>query len=101
MKLSKKPQACETIDEIREAIDQLDLEIIQLFSLRHEYVKEIVKFKSGDESIVANDRREHVLTQRKAWAEERGLDPEMMEEIFRLLIEKNIQIQFDIYNKED
>ena len=31
MKLSKKPQACETIDEIREAIDQLDLEIIQLF----------------------------------------------------------------------
>ena len=42
-----------------------------------------------------------VLTQRKAWAEESGLDPEMMEDIFRLLIEKNIQIQFDIYNNED
>jgi len=101
MKLSKKPQACETIDEIREAIDQLDLEIIRLFGLRHEYVKEIVKFKSGDESIIASERRELVLTQRKAWAEEHGLDPEMMEEIFRLLIKKNIQLQFDIYKRKD
>ena len=78
--------------------------IWSLFSfspVRQEYVKEIVKFKSGDEGIVASERRAQVLKQRKAWAEERGLDPEMMEEIFKLLIEKNIQMQFDIYKKKD
>ena len=46
-------------------------------------------------------RRALVLKQRKAWAQESGLDPEMMEEIFKLLIEKNIQMQFDIFKKKD
>ena len=97
MKPLIKPQACDNIQEIRDAIDVIDLEILQLFAQRHEYVKEIVKFKSGDEKgIIARERKELVLKQRKAWAEERGLDPEMMVEVFRLLIDKNIQIQLDI-----
>ncbi len=101
MKLSKKPLACENIQEIRDALDQIDLEIVKLFALRNKYVKEIVKFKSGDKSIVASERRDLVLKQRKTWAQESGLDPEMMEEIFKLHIEKNIQMQLDIFKKKD
>ncbi|MDX2432795.1 MAG: chorismate mutase [Bacteroides sp.] len=101
MKLSKKPHACENIQEIRDALDQIDLEIVRLFALRSEYVKEIVKFKGDDKSIVASERRELVIKQRKKWAQESGVDPEMMEEIFKLLIEKNIQMQFNIYKKKD
>jgi isochorismate pyruvate lyase len=101
MEYPKKPGDCENIGEVRNALDQIDMEIIQLFALRNKYVREIVKFKSGDEGIRARERREVVLEQRKAWAKERDLDPEMMEEIFKILIEKNIQIQFDIYKKED
>ena len=97
MKPAPKPKDCGSISEIRDAIDKIDMEIIQLFTLRHDYVKEIVKFKSGDEeSIVASERKELVFKQRKAWALEQGLDGEMIEEIFRLLIKRNIQIQFDI-----
>jgi len=101
MKHTKKPEDCENIGEIREALDHIDMEIVELFALRHAYVKEIVKFKKGDEGIIASERRAQVIKERKAWAEERGLDPEMMEEIFKVLIEKNIQLQFDIFNKED
>jgi len=100
MKHVKEPKACENILEIRDAIDKIDLEIIHLFAHRQKYVKEIVKFKSGNEGIIANERKEHVLKQRKAWAKESGCDPEMIEDIFRLLIKKNIQIQFDIYNNK-
>ena len=102
MKPLIKPKACENIQEIRDAIDVIDLEIVQLLAQRNEYVQEIVKFKSGDEgSIVASERRDLVLKQRKKWAQESGVDPEMMEEIFKLLIEKNIKMQFDLYNKKD
>jgi isochorismate pyruvate lyase len=97
MKPAAKPKDCDSISEIRGAIDIIDKEIIQLLAQRHDYVKEIVKFKSGDEkSIVASERKELVFKQRRAWAIERGLDGEMIEEIFRLLIKQNIQIQFDI-----
>jgi isochorismate pyruvate lyase len=100
MKSVKNPKACESIGEIREALDQIDMEIIQLLTDRHQYVKEIVKFKSSDDGIVAKERQALVFDQRKAWALECGLDPELIEDIFRLLIEKNIQMQFDIKNKE-
>lgn len=99
MKPLIKPEACTNIEEIRDAIDMIDMEIIQWFANRHKYVLEIVKFKSPDEEgIVARERKELVLKQRRAWAEEHGLDGKMMEEVFSLLIDRNIQIQFDITN---
>jgi len=102
MKPTIKPQACDNIEAIRDAIDLIDQEIIHLFSLRHEYVKEIVKFKSGNEKeIIARERKELVLRQRKAWAEKMGLDGDMMEQVFRLLIDKNIQIQFEIHKSNN
>jgi isochorismate pyruvate lyase len=94
----KKPEACENIQDIRNAIDLIDQEIIRLFASRDTYVREIVKFKSGEKGIVAQERKDHVLRQRKTRAAEMGLDPELFEKIFRLVIEKNIQIQFDLYN---
>lgn len=102
MKPLIKPQDCETLQEIRDALDAIDLDIIKLFAERHKYVKEIVKFKSSDEkAIIAQERQELVLNQRRAWAEEKGLEGQMMESIFRLLIEKNIQIQVDISNSNN
>ncbi len=93
----KKPEDCENILDIRNAIDQIDLEIIQMFALRDAYVREIVKFKADEKGIVAQERKDHVIRQRREWAAEKGLDPDLFEKLFLLLIEKNIQIQFGIY----
>jgi len=98
MKKLRKPGDCESIEEIRDALDEIDQEIINLFSRRQEYVKEIVKFKGANEmDIVARERRDQVLSERKAWAEAMGLDGKLMEKVFRILIDKNIQIQFDLH----
>ena len=94
----KKPEDCQNIQEIRNAIDGIDLEIIQLFARRDEYVREIVKFKEDEKGIVARERKDHVIRKRREWAAGKGLDPDLFEKMFRLVIEKNIQIQFDIYH---
>ena len=102
MKPLIKPKDCDSIKEIRDAIDVIDTELLKLLEQRNDYVKEIVKFKNSDEKgIIAQERKELVLEQRKKWAEERGLDAEMIEGIFRLLIDKNIQIQLDISNSNN
>ena len=102
MKPLIKPKDCDNIKEIRDAIDVIDTELLKLLEQRNDYVKEIVKFKNSDEKgIIAQERKELVLEQRKKWAEERGLDAEMIEGIFRLLIDKNIQIQLDISNSNN
>ena len=81
------PKDCKNIEEIREAIDELDSQIIELLGNRFQYVKEIVKFKEKNEkSIVANNRREAVIDSRRKLAAEKGLNPDIIEEIYRKLI---------------
>ena len=71
MKPLPKPQDCDSIQKIRDALDVIDREILQLLGQRKDYVKEIVKFKSSDkEGIIARERKELVMKQRSEWAEE-------------------------------
>jgi isochorismate pyruvate lyase len=83
----KIPGDCESIDEIRAAIDEIDQEIIRLLGSRYKYVKEIVRFKEPNEkSIIAQERFNKVISSRKAMAEKEGLDPEVIEKIYRDLL---------------
>ena len=97
----KEPRNCKSIQDVRDAIDVIDREILRLFAKRLDYVKEIVKYKkNNEESIVARERKEQVLQQRENWAKELKLDEEMIEQIFRIVIDKNIQIQIELSESE-
>lgn len=98
--MRKKPESCISIDEIRDAIDSLDYEIISLFAERFRYVKEIVKFKHDEVGIIAEERKEQVINQRINWAEESGLDPEVFETIYRTLINSNIKKELELLNSK-
>lgn len=83
----KQPDKCETIEEIRTAIDKIDSEIIQLLGHRYGFVKEIIRFKEPtEESIVAKERFNAVLSSRRKMAEEVGLNPDIIEKIYRDLL---------------
>ena len=92
----KKPVECKSADEIRNEIDRIDRQIISLFAERHKYIEEIVKFKHDENSIVAYERKEKVINQRKTWAEDAGLNPETFKEIYTLLVESNIKHEMNI-----
>jgi isochorismate pyruvate lyase len=92
----KKPGECKSAEEIRNEIDRIDRQIISLFSERHTYIEEIVKFKHDENGIVAQERKEKVINQRKTWAAESGLNPETFKEIYTLLVESNIKHEMKI-----
>lgn len=96
----KLPKDCTSIEEIRNAIDALDTEIITLFGKRFQYVKEIVKFKTDEESIIAKERREEVIRERRRLASENGLDPDVFENIYRTLIQHFISEEMEILNNK-
>lgn len=100
LNLIKSPLACKNKEEIRNQIDVIDAEIIRLFALRQDYVHEIVKFKKDIKSIIALKRKNKVIEIRGKWAEDLGLDKVVFEEIFRLLIEHNIQEEMQILNNQ-
>lgn len=88
---AKNPQDCNSVEEIRQEIDRIDRQIFALFSERHKYVEEIVKFKTDEAGIIAHERKQMVIQQRKSWAAKNGLNPETFEKMYELLIESNIE----------
>ncbi len=92
----KKPGNCNSIDEIRNEIDKLDKQIIQLFSKRHEFVREIVHYKTDEESVVAQSRKDKVINERASLAGDLGLDREIFKQIYTLLVESNINKELEL-----
>lgn len=96
---NKKPSECQNISEVRAEIDNIDNVIISLLSERFQYVKEVVKYKEKTaDGIEASDRKKAVLEKRREWAEERGLDPDVIEGIYKTLIQYFINEEKKIMN---
>jgi isochorismate pyruvate lyase len=87
----KSPDECTSKADIRAAIDQIDREVVALLGKRAAYVRAIVQFKTSEEEVRAEERFQAVLRQRRQWAEEEGLSPDVVEQMYRTLIEHFIQ----------
>jgi len=83
----KTPNSCKSIEEVRKAIDEIDQELIALIGKRYEFVKAIVPFKERNEdSIISKQRFDSVISTRREMAIKNGLSPEVVENIYRLLM---------------
>lgn len=97
----RDPKQCNNIKEVRESIDEIDFLIVELLGKRLCFVEEIVKFKDNEESIVAKSRQEEVIEQRRKWAEQFNLDQDLIENIYKTLLQFNIQKELKIFRHQD
>lgn len=95
----KDAKSCSSIDEIRHAIDSVDRKVMELLAKRQEYVYEIIRFKTNEESIVAQGRQEQLYEQRRAWAQELKLSPEMIEDVYKTMIHHYIQKELELHKQ--
>ena len=96
----KSPQDCQNIEDIREAIDNLDRDIIDKFSQRFVYVKAAAKFKKNPQEVKAKERFKLMLRQRRDWAKERNLNPDVIENIYRDLVNYFIHEELQSWQQE-
>jgi isochorismate pyruvate lyase len=84
---------CSSLGEIRYHIDELDRQIVVLLAIRGEYVKQAALFKESENNIRDIKRLEQVISKVTSVANEIGFDPEIIEQIYRSLIEIYIQLE--------
>ena len=77
---------CESIADIRAAIDQLDRQVVALLGQRFAYVKAASQFKTSETTVRAPERFQAMLEQRRIWAEEEGLNADAIEKMYRDLV---------------
>lgn len=82
----KAPDECSDIQEVREEIDLIDREVIEALSKRFQYVVAAARLKTSEASVKAPDRFYAMLQQRREWAKEAGLNPDVVEKLYRDLV---------------
>ncbi len=78
------------MDEIRDAIDDLDRRIVPLLAERVAWVKSAAAFKPTREAVVVPWRIEDVVDKVRAHAAAAGADPAVLEAIYRALMDVSI-----------
>jgi isochorismate pyruvate lyase len=89
----KSPHECKNIEEVRNAIDVIDNDIIDLIAKRYQYVKEIIKYKNTAEDVFARERYNSVINKRRELALKHKLDPDVIETMYKVLMDYFIKEQ--------
>jgi isochorismate pyruvate lyase len=95
----KKPDQCTSIEEIREAIDEIDKSIIASIAQRALYVHEAAKFKASKDSVRAEERVSAMLRKRREWAESYAINPLFIENMFRAIVNHFINEEMSDWKK--
>jgi len=90
-----------SLQEARDAIDAIDAEIIRLFGNRANFVHQVVKFKKRPEDVPAPNRYAQVMRYRREWAEAAGLNPDVIEGMYKLLVDNFIKEELEIMRQRE
>jgi len=82
----KAPEDCASLTEIRAEIDRIDREIVAAIGRRRGYVLAAAKFKTTSAAVAAPERVAAMIQTRREWAEQEGLNPSLIEKLYRELI---------------
>jgi isochorismate pyruvate lyase len=97
----KKPKECQCIEEVRQEIDEIDNEIIGLIGKRFSFIKEIVKYKRNIDDVYAKKRYKTVISKRRELAVSNNLDPDIIERIYRIMMDYFINEQLELLKKKE
>ena len=94
------PHECQNIEEIRKEIDDIDHDILRLIGKRVTYIKAIIKYKNNPDDVKAKERHSEVITERRSYAESLDLDPDVIENMYQVLMDYSMEIQFALLKKK-
>jgi isochorismate pyruvate lyase len=78
---------------IRAAIDELDGEMVGLLARREQLVRRAAPLKGDQQSVRAPERVAQVVARVRALAGEAGADPDLVERIYRGMIQAFIDME--------
>ena len=79
---------------LRARIDELDHELIRVVAERLAVCEEVARYKEGsDTPVIQPDRVREVVTTRRQWAIDAGVDPDFAEQFVRVLLSETHRIE--------
>ncbi|MDX2236552.1 MAG: chorismate mutase [Hyphomonadaceae bacterium] len=93
------PEACRTMGEVREGVDEIDRLLVALLARRQGYMDAAARIKPNRDAVRDEARIAQVLANVRAHAEAQGLSWAIAEPVWRTLVERCIAHEFDVWDR--
>jgi isochorismate pyruvate lyase len=89
------PENCQSIRDIRDGVDEIDLALLKLLARRQAYAAQFVKIKKNAGLPLAPDKKRiaQQIERAKALGIEMGVSPIIIEPLFRTMIAQHVEFE--------
>jgi len=84
---------CNSLKEVREEIDKIDDQIVDLIATRNAYIRELAHFKNSIDEIKAKDRVDDVINRMRSRAIELDLSPNLINDLYIRMIDTMVDTE--------
>ncbi len=84
---------CNSLEEVRNEVDKLDDQIVELIAARNAYIHQAVKFKQSVEEVKAEERITKVMERVRHKALALGLSPNLITELYTKMIDAMVEME--------
>jgi len=92
---------CNTLEEVRTEIDKLDEKLVELISERSHYIRQAAGFKNSVDEVKAEERIEFILQRVRHLAIEKGINPNMLSELFTIMIDEMVEMEISEFRNDN
>ncbi|MEL7028271.1 MAG: chorismate mutase [Pseudomonadota bacterium] len=92
------PEDCQSMADVRRGVDALDRQLVALLADRQGYMDAAARIKSERSAVRDPARIEDVVAKVLAEARRQGLSESIAEPVWRLLIERCIAHEFEVWD---
>jgi chorismate mutase len=90
------------LDNLRERLDNLDRELLEVLASRMSVVEQLGEYKRDNNvAVLQLNRWKQVHESRADWAKSLNLYPEVVEELFKLIHMESIRKQTEVMNQQN
>jgi isochorismate pyruvate lyase len=92
---------CNSLEEVRTAIDELDDKIVELISERSHLIRQAASFKESVEEVKADDRVDFIMQKVRHKAIELDVSPNMISDLFQIMINEMVETEISEFRNTE
>ncbi|MFT7860274.1 MAG: chorismate mutase [Sulfurimonas sp.] len=84
---------CNSLQEVRNEIDIIDQQLVELISQRSHLIRQAATFKNTIEEVKAEDRIDDIMQRVRKKAIDLNINPNMISDLFKIMINEMVETE--------
>jgi isochorismate pyruvate lyase len=91
---------CNSLQEVRNEIDKIDMQLVDLISERSHLIRQAAAFKNSVDEVKAEDRIDDIMQRVRKRAIELNINPNMISELFTIMIDEMVETEISEFRND-